>query len=807
MQVKSKSILKYSLITLVIIILLLIASIVALVTLVNPNHFKPLIIKAVKENTGRQLSLPGNISWKIFPNIGLHVGQASLSNPDGFSQPDFMKLDAADISLQLLPLFHSSIVVDSLTINGLNLGLIQKGDQNNWTFNLPQKSTGAATSPQKSTYLALSSLILTNTTITYVDLNSNKHSELKNFDFNLNTERGGNISVDTGSENLTLNKTNFNFDNLVSGKINFVVQGFNKPQYTGDINLPEFALNQLLDKLDIAKEDRINKPLLNKFAISSTFKGDMEGLDVSKLDFNFGDNIAANTTVKVQNFDNPQYTGTINLPTFSLNKLLDGLNIAKTSRVNNTVFNNVAVQSKFSGTKDDINFSQTHFNFPNIVDGDLNLQVQNFDNPEYAGDINLPTFSLNKLLDGLNIAKASRVNKPLLNNFALQSKFSGTKDNISFNQTHFNFPNIVQGNLNLQVQNFDKPQYIGNINLPTFSLNNLLAQSGITSPKLPNKALLNKVAFQSKLAGGTNNINLSQIDLKLSNSTITGNLNVNSIKPIKFNENLNLDQAELSDFINTKGFKLPIKQAKFNGNLSLNGLEDKNYPSSLNAQQSISVGNLKLLGFSINNFIHQLDNTLTSTSNTLGGGILNNIIKGNAADAFNSLYNSGQILQSINNMKNIVAKAKAPGPKDLSQQTDLGTLQADVTLHNGIAQPTNFKLSGPSLKSNGQGSVNLNKETLNYSITTQLVAPQQNKIINQIIFPYLIQGKIADMNGSLDWGSIQKQLVNYYLANAGDQVNKAANQVIDQVKQKATENLQQGVQQGTDNLIKNIFGH
>ncbi|MGR5542938.1 AsmA family protein, partial [Vibrio campbellii] len=49
-----------------VIVVVLIGAVVALVTLVNPNQFKPLIVEQVKKNTGYELVIDGDLSWEFF---------------------------------------------------------------------------------------------------------------------------------------------------------------------------------------------------------------------------------------------------------------------------------------------------------------------------------------------------------------------------------------------------------------------------------------------------------------------------------------------------------------------------------------------------------------------------------------------------------------------------------------------------------------------------------------------------------------------------------------------------------------------
>lgn len=47
-----------------------IGAVLVLVLLVNPNEFKPLITEQVEAQTGRQLTIDGDIEWRFFPSVG-----------------------------------------------------------------------------------------------------------------------------------------------------------------------------------------------------------------------------------------------------------------------------------------------------------------------------------------------------------------------------------------------------------------------------------------------------------------------------------------------------------------------------------------------------------------------------------------------------------------------------------------------------------------------------------------------------------------------------------------------------------------
>lgn len=114
-------------------IALLVIVLLAVWLLVNPNDFKPKIQTAVRQATGRELKLPGDIKLSVFPWIALQLGPASLGNPAGFSDQPFLSIQKAAVRVKLVPLLSKRLEVGRVEIDGLDLKLQKNAaGKGNW---------------------------------------------------------------------------------------------------------------------------------------------------------------------------------------------------------------------------------------------------------------------------------------------------------------------------------------------------------------------------------------------------------------------------------------------------------------------------------------------------------------------------------------------------------------------------------------------------------------------------------------------------------------------------------------------------
>lgn len=146
-------ILKISLYGIVGIILLVIVGLISLPFFIDPNDFKPEIKAAVKQHTGRELSIEGDLELSIFPWLGISTGKLALSNAANFSDRAFAEIEQSQIKVKLLPLLSKQIEVSRIVLKRLTLNLAKnKKGQNNWDdLFKPKKDDGRAKATKPDT--------------------------------------------------------------------------------------------------------------------------------------------------------------------------------------------------------------------------------------------------------------------------------------------------------------------------------------------------------------------------------------------------------------------------------------------------------------------------------------------------------------------------------------------------------------------------------------------------------------------------------------------------------------------------------
>ena len=164
------------------IILLFVAGIVGIIVIAavsltlffDPNDFRERISTGVKDATGRDLVITGDISLSLFPWLAVEIGQTELGNAEGFGSDQFLSFDQASLSVRIVPLIVSQqIEVGTASLDGLVVNLeVASNGANNWDDLADGGGTESAEDAQDSgeaTKFGVANIRVSNANVTYTD--------------------------------------------------------------------------------------------------------------------------------------------------------------------------------------------------------------------------------------------------------------------------------------------------------------------------------------------------------------------------------------------------------------------------------------------------------------------------------------------------------------------------------------------------------------------------------------------------------------------------------------------------------------
>jgi AsmA protein len=139
-----KKILKIIGIVVAVLVLAVVGAIAYLVASFDAPRIKQELAAAVAEKTGRTLTIDGDLSLGFWPSLAVRVGHASLSERDG--QQEFAKLDAARVSVAVLPLLSKQVAVEEVAVDGFKLTVVKRKDG---TLNIADLAGGQPAAQEK----------------------------------------------------------------------------------------------------------------------------------------------------------------------------------------------------------------------------------------------------------------------------------------------------------------------------------------------------------------------------------------------------------------------------------------------------------------------------------------------------------------------------------------------------------------------------------------------------------------------------------------------------------------------------------
>lgn len=178
---------------------------VALLVFFDPNDFRDTISTQVKNATGRDLTIEGDLSISLFPWLAVEVGRTTLGNAEGFGDEPFVNFDSARLSVRVMPLLtRQEIAVGTAALDGFEANLAVRADgTTNWDDLAQAGQAGDAAAADSGggsdVMLDIANVSLNDARINYADAQSGSRYSVT--DLNLQTGRiaaGETFDIDGG---------------------------------------------------------------------------------------------------------------------------------------------------------------------------------------------------------------------------------------------------------------------------------------------------------------------------------------------------------------------------------------------------------------------------------------------------------------------------------------------------------------------------------------------------------------------------------------------------------------------------------
>ena len=544
---------------------------IALVLLVDPNDYKGEITQAVKDNTGRQLTIKGNLGLSVFPWVGLEIGEAELANAPGFGGTPFARIASAGVRVKVLPLLRKELVVDSVHVDGLRLDLARnRAGRTNWEdlaatekpAAAPKGKPGAPTAPSETRLAALTigGINISNGEIRWRDEQAGTRYTLSDLDLKSSTidlprpvdvhlafllesatpPLRAPVELDTRVQ-LNLERQTLDVPKLELAVAELTLktnlQGTNiktSPVLQGQLEIPAFDPRPLLKTLG-AEPQMAAKDALHKLALKTQFRADLgrQALALSDTTVTVDDmvlhaNLQGDTIV-----DAPKWRGNLSLPSFHPATVLDLLAI-NTKPSLRQAFAQGSLKADFNA--DLQRHTVTVANLSLAADG-LTLTGEVTANnlgaaPVVQGRVEMPSFNPRKLLQALGV-EYQPASKEVLRTASLKSAFSADlgRQALAVSQLALAVDDIsLQGEL-AGTRIVDAPRWSGRVELPGFPPRELLTLLTIDTRPAWTRAFARaalKADFSADVPSRT--LDVADLSLTADELQINGNLQARDLR-------------------------------------------------------------------------------------------------------------------------------------------------------------------------------------------------------------------------------------------------------------------------------------
>jgi AsmA protein len=287
--------------------------------LIDPNVYRGRIEEAVRNETGRDLVIEGDLDLSFFPWLGLDVGRTTLGNARGFGDEPFLSFDQARLNIKVLPLIRGDgLHIGAVVLDSFQLDLaVNEDGRNNWQDiqeHEPPDATETSDGSDVGTEIAeeaaqeqditlnIASIEITDAAVSYRDEQAGERYSLTNFNLSTGPIAGqdpvdirsrfdfsaqpanlaGDVSIETTllpvEDGVTLGDTRISavgIDAMLTGV--GAGEGFH-------VQVDAFSLKSLMTRLGIEPPVTADPEALGKVLFEGDIRYDDDGISVTEVE-------------------------------------------------------------------------------------------------------------------------------------------------------------------------------------------------------------------------------------------------------------------------------------------------------------------------------------------------------------------------------------------------------------------------------------------------------------------------------------------------------------------------------------------
>lgn len=183
---------KIFLIVIAALVVLLAATVFVVTQVIDPNDFKPQIREQAMTQANLDLEIPGDLAWQFWPSLGVSLGrtEARIAGEEEL----FAGINSASVGVAVWPLLFGQVEMDGVTLDGLEVNLVETADGANWEKIGPQDGAEEETTPAEEEQpgesggmdipLTIPSVAITDGKIRYRNTTDGTDIRVEHFNFN-----------------------------------------------------------------------------------------------------------------------------------------------------------------------------------------------------------------------------------------------------------------------------------------------------------------------------------------------------------------------------------------------------------------------------------------------------------------------------------------------------------------------------------------------------------------------------------------------------------------------------------------------